>query len=59
MNEKITTVRMPGRDTGITVRQIAPIRLYPSIIACSSISHGTLLKNPIISQVQNGIVNVG
>jgi len=31
--------------------------VQPSTIAASSISRGTDLKNPISSQVQNGMVN--
>ena len=59
MKVKITTVRMPGSDSGIAILMKAPNRLQPSTIAASSISGGMALKNPISSQVQNGIVKVG
>ena len=44
---------------GNTIRRRAPSRLQPSTIAASSSSAGTDLKNPISSQVQNGMVNDG
>src|SRR5579871_4772518 len=56
---KITTVRMAGTDSGTTILMKAPNRLQPSTIAASSISGGIALKNPINSQVQKGMVNVG
>src|ERR1044071_5540060 len=56
---KMTTVRIPGTDTGRITFTNAPRRLQPSTIAASSIALGTDLKKPIISQVQNGIVKVG
>src|SRR5689334_25330108 len=56
---KITTVRMPGSDSGIAILMKAPNRLQPSTIAASSISTGSDLKKPIKSQVQNGMVKVG
>src|SRR5581483_2130001 len=59
VNEKITTVRTPATEIGTTIRAKAPSRLHPSIIAASSRSFGMALKNPIRSQVQNGIVNDG
>ena len=54
-----TTVRTPEIESGRTTFHIAPNRLKPSIIACSSMSFGIVLKNPISSHVQNGIVKVG
>src|SRR5436190_20076020 len=59
VNEKITAVITPGQLTGSTTRSSAPNWLHPSIIAASSISNGTVLKNPMRSHVQNGIVKVG
>ena len=59
MKVKITTVRIAGSDSGIAILMKAPNRLQPSTIAASSISGGSALKNPINSQVQNGIVKVG
>ena len=59
MNEKITAVTSPGQLTGRTTRSSAPSWPQPSTCAASSISNGTVLKNPISSQVQNGIVKVG
>src|SRR6266576_4603211 len=56
---KITTVRIPGSETGRTTRQSAPRREQPSISAASSSSCGTDLKKPINSQIANGIVNDG
>src|ERR1041384_6382916 len=59
VNENTTTVKIPGTiSRGATFRMTAR-RLYPSIMACSSISHGTDRQNPITSQVQNGMVIVG
>src|SRR6476620_350642 len=59
VNVKMTTVRIPGSDTGRITLTNAPSRLQPSTIAASSIALGTDLKKPIISQVQNGMVKVG
>src|SRR4051794_29290585 len=59
VNAKITRLSSPGTLTGSTTRTAAPIRLQPSTRAASSISRGTCLKNPDMSQVQNGMVNVG
>src|SRR5215469_5440482 len=59
VNAKMTTVRIAGSESGSTVFTKAPIMVQPSTIAASSISRGTDLKNPISSQVQNGIVKVG
>src|SRR6266446_10611104 len=56
---KITTVRMAGSDSGRIVFTNAPTTVQPSTIAASSISRGTDLKNPMNSQVQNGMVKVG
>ena len=58
-NVKMTTVRIPGSEIGSTMRRSAAKREQPSIIAASSTSRGIVLKNPIISQVANGIVNDG
>ena len=38
----------------MTTRAIAPNRESPWIIACSSMPFGTVLKNPMRSQVQEG-----
>src|SRR5438034_11616544 len=59
VNVKTTTVRMPGTISLGATRRMTARRLYPSIIACSSISQGTERRNPMTSQVQNGIVIVG
>src|SRR6516162_6116171 len=59
VNAKMITVRIPGSDRGSTVFTNAPMTVQPSTIAASSISRGIDLKNPISSQVQNGMVNVG
>jgi hypothetical protein len=56
---KITDVRTPGRLTGSTTRISALSWPHPSTRAASSISTGTVLKKPIMSQVQNGMVKVG
>src|SRR5262245_30998925 len=56
---KITTVRTAGNDNGSVILTNAPNRLQPSTIAASSISIGTVLKKPMSSQEQNGIVKVG
>src|SRR5581483_10996935 len=58
-NVKITTVRIPGTETGNTMRTSAPNLEHPSISAASSSSCGIDLKNPIRSQIANGIVNDG
>src|SRR5213592_2750651 len=54
-----TTVKIPGTISRGATFRITARRLYPSIIACSSISQGTDRRNPITSQVQNGMVIVG
>src|SRR6185436_1947066 len=59
VNEKMIAVMMPGQLTGSTTRSSAPSCPQPSTMAASSISNGTVLKKPIKSHVQNGIVNVG
>jgi hypothetical protein len=56
---KITTVRIPGSETGSTISRSAFRREAPSISAASSSSGGIVLKNPIRSQVANGTVNEG
>src|SRR2546426_678169 len=53
-----TTVKIPGTISRGATFSMTASRLYPSIIACSSISHGTERRNPITSQVQNGMVIV-
>src|SRR5438105_15028818 len=58
-NVKITTVRIPGIEIGITILTSAPRREQPSISAASSSSWGIDLKKPIISQIANGMVNEG
>src|SRR5437588_8102763 len=57
VNAKITAVRIPGQLTGMTVRSRALSRPHPSTWAASSISGGTVLKNPLSSHVQYGTVN--
>ena len=52
-------VMMPGQLTGSTTRSSAPNCPQPSTMAASSISNGTVLKKPISSQVQKGMVKVG
>src|SRR6516165_4866331 len=59
VNAKMTTVRTAGSESGRIVFANAPTTVQPSTIAASSISRGIDLKNPISSQVQNGMVNVG
>src|SRR6516164_3867775 len=59
VNAKITTVRIPGTESGSTVFTNAPMMVQPSTIAASSISRGTDFKNPMNNQVQNGMVKVG
>src|SRR6266852_4545289 len=58
-NVKITTVRIPGREIGKTMRRSAAKREQPSISAASSSSGGIVLKKPIISHVENGTVKDG
>ena len=58
-NVKITTVRIPGTETGKTILQSALRREQPSTSAASSSSWGIVLKKPIRSQVANGTVNDG
>src|SRR5262249_61233846 len=59
VNVKMTTVRIPDSDMGTTSLMNAPKRLSPSTIAASSSSLGMVLKNPISSQVENGMVKMG
>jgi hypothetical protein len=59
VNANTMTATMPGNASGTTARQKAPSRLYPSTMACSSMSRGTALRNPISSQIDTGIVMVG
>ena len=56
---KITTVRIPGSEIGKTIRTSVRSREAPSTSAASSSSRGIDLKNPISSQVANGIVKPG
>ncbi len=56
---KTTTVRRPGTERGRMTFTIAPRRLHPSTMACSSMSWGTDLKKPMSSHVQKGMVKVG
>src|ERR671918_2055054 len=58
-NAKMTTVRMPGSEIGKTILVSALIREQPSTRAASSSSCGIVLKKPIRSQVENGIVKDG
>src|SRR5439155_20606770 len=58
-NVKMTTVSSPGRARGSTVLTTAPARLYPSTIACSSMSRGIERKKPTRSHVEKGAVSVG
>ena len=44
MNAKIATATMPGRLTGIRIRNGAPIGVAPSTRAASSSSRGIALK---------------
>ena len=55
----MTTVRIPGREIGKTIRVRAFSRDAPSTIAASSSSGGIVLKKPISSHVENGTVNDG
>src|SRR5438309_4262438 len=59
VNAKMTAVKIPAMLTGRTTRISAANGPHPSTRAASSISGGTVLKNPLSSQVQYGIVNVG
>ena len=54
-----TTATMPGNASGTTARTNAPRRLCPSTIACSSMSTGTALRNPVSSHTETGTVIVG
>src|SRR5467141_1770082 len=54
-----TTVKIPGTMSRGTTFTITASLLYPSIMACSSMSQGTERRNPITSHVQKGIVMVG
>src|SRR5690242_15782519 len=56
---KMATVSMPAMLSGSTTRGMAPTREQPSTMAASSISIGMGRKNPAMSHVQNGMVNVG
>src|SRR6266540_5322317 len=58
-NEKITTVRIPGSETGKITCQSDFNLEQPSTSAASSSSRGIVLKNPIRSQVEKGIVKDG
>src|SRR5438067_10845916 len=56
---KITTVRIPDVEIGITILTKAPKRVRPSTMAASSSSLGIDLKKPIRSQTENGMVMLG
>src|SRR3970040_2530729 len=58
-NAKMTTVRIPGSEMGKTIRRSALLLEQPSTSAASSSSWGIVLKNPIRSQVEKGIVKDG
>ena len=55
----MTTVRIPGSEIGKTMRSSVMMREAPSTSAASSSSRGIVLKKPIRSHVENGIVNDG
>src|SRR5512133_3870197 len=59
VNVKTMTATIPGKTSGTTARTNAPSRLYPSTMACSSMSFGMLLRKPTKSQTDTGIVIVG
>src|SRR5260370_42050096 len=59
VNVKITTVRIPETEMGITNLTNAPKRVSPSTIAASSNSLGMDLKKPIRGQMEKGTVKVG
>jgi hypothetical protein len=56
---KITTVRIPETEIGITSFKKAWNRVRPSTMAASSSSGGIDLKKPMSSQVEKGIVKLG
>src|SRR5206468_10792872 len=56
---KIPAERIPGIASGKMIWTMARMRLAPSMRAHSSSSFGIVLKYPIMSQVENGIRNVG
>src|SRR5919109_4604103 len=56
---KITTVRIPGSETGKTTENRVRNREAPSTSAASSSSAGIVRKKPIRSHVENGTVNDG
>lgn len=49
---------IPGRDNGITTLRIAPILLAPSTMAASSRATGISSKKLLITNMENGMVNV-
>ena len=55
----MTTVRIPETEMGMTSFTNAPKRVRPSTSAASSRSRGIALKNPMSSQIENGMVKVG
>ena len=59
VKEKITTVRMPETEIGMTSFRNVWKRVRPSTIAASSSSPGMDLKNPMRSHVEKGIVKLG
>src|SRR5207247_7629234 len=54
-----TTVKIPGTISRGATFRITARRLYPSIIACSSVSQGTDRWNLITIQAQYGMRMVG
>src|SRR5215207_6489275 len=56
---KTMTATIPGKTSGTTARTKAANRLYPSTIACSSMSFGMLLRKPTNSHTDTGMVIVG
>src|SRR6266542_6885871 len=59
VNANTTTATTPGNASGTTARTNAPTRLYPSIIACSSMSRVIDFIKPNSSHTETGMVMVG
>ncbi|KLU68902.1 MAG: hypothetical protein RHS_5276 [Robinsoniella sp. RHS] len=58
IKEMTVMVTIPGTTTGVTTFRKACIKLHPSIIAASSSSLGTAIKNPDNIKIAVGSANV-
>src|SRR2546423_5584280 len=56
---KTITATIPGNASGTATRTNAARRLYPSTMACSSMSRGTERKKPMSNHTETGMVIVG